>query len=132
MKTSTIEKRKQLLYIELKKIIDILIQEYEPEKVILFGSMADGNIHEYSDIDLLIIKKTQKRPIDRIMEVTHIINPSLGVDLFVYTPEEFEIMVNEKYTFIDAIIKNGKVIYEKRNTAIPGHLDIFIAGACNT
>lgn len=50
------------------------------------------------------------------MEVTQIINPSLGVDLFVYTPEEFEIMITKKYTFMYSIIKNGKIIYEKRNS----------------
>ncbi len=57
MKMGTIEERKVLLNVELKKIIDILVREYVPEKVILFGSMAHGNIHEYSDIDLLFIKK---------------------------------------------------------------------------
>lgn len=59
MKQSSVEERKILLDAELKKIVEVLKQEYDPEKIILFGSLLDGNIHEYSDIDLLIIKKLQ-------------------------------------------------------------------------
>lgn len=118
MKQSSVEERKILLDAELKKIVKVLKQEYDPEKIILFGSLLDGNIHEYSDIDLLIIKKTSKRPIDRILEVAQIINPSLGVDLFVYTPEEFDTLVNEKYTFFANILKNSKILYEKRNSRV--------------
>ncbi|HPP50456.1 MAG TPA: nucleotidyltransferase domain-containing protein [Spirochaetota bacterium] len=118
MKQSSVEERKILLDAELKKIVEVLKQEYDPEKIILFGSLLDGNIHEYSDIDLLIIKKTSKRPIDRILEVAQIINPLLGVDLFVYTPEEFDTLVNEKYTFFTNILKNSKVLYEKRNSRV--------------
>jgi len=116
MKLSSVEERKILLDAELKKIVEVLKQKYDPERIVLFGSLLDGNIHEYSDIDLLIIKKTSKRPIDRIIEVAQIINPSLGVDLFVYTPEEFDTLVNEKYSFFINILKNSKILYEKRNS----------------
>jgi predicted nucleotidyltransferase len=37
---------------------------YKPEKVILFGSFAEDDIHEWSDIDMVIIKETSLRPIE--------------------------------------------------------------------
>ncbi|MBS3947473.1 MAG: nucleotidyltransferase domain-containing protein [Dethiobacter sp.] len=111
----TVDQRKKLLEEELSRIIEILCRDYEPEKIILFGSMADGDIHEWSDIDLLVIKNTLKRPIDRIMEVGCLIKPKVGIDLFVYTPDEFEALVQEKYAFFSNMVAKGKVMYEKRN-----------------
>ncbi len=115
MKLFTIEQRKKLLEEELSRIVEVLKKNYEPEKVILFGSLAGGDMHEWSDIDLLIVKKTAKRPLDRILEASRLIKPTIGIDLFVYTPEEFDILVQEKFSFLTTIARNGKVLYEKRN-----------------
>ena len=49
----------------IDKILQRLVEQYHPIKVILFGSCATGNITDDSDIDLLIIKETQEGFIDR-------------------------------------------------------------------
>jgi predicted nucleotidyltransferase len=115
MKLCTIEQRKKLLQEEVDRIGEGLKRDYEPERVILFGSLAAGEIHEWSDIDLCIVKKTTKRPLDRILEVSRFIQARIGIDLFVYTPEEFEALVQEKFSFVSDIAEKGKVLYEKRN-----------------
>lgn len=115
MKLFTGEQRKRLLEDELRRIVGVLKRDYEPEKVILFGSMAEGDMHEWSDIDLLIVKKTTKRPLDRILEACHLIKPTVGIDLFVYTPDEFETLLREKFSFLTKIAQKGKVLYEKRD-----------------
>jgi len=53
----------------VSQIVDKIVIEYQPKKIILFGSYAYGEPNEDSDIDLLIIKNTDKRPIDRWIEV---------------------------------------------------------------
>ncbi|MBS3976482.1 MAG: nucleotidyltransferase domain-containing protein [Syntrophomonadaceae bacterium] len=113
MQLFTIDQRKKLLEKELSRIVEILWRDYEPERIILFGSMTEGDVHEWSDIDLLIIKDTSKRPIDRILEVSCLIMPKVGIDLFVYTPDEVEALMQGKYTFFSEIVAKGKVIYEK-------------------
>lgn len=115
MKLFTVERRKVLLEKELDRIVEILKKHYDPEKVILFGSLAEGALHEWSDIDLLIVKKTTKRPLDRILEACRIIKPTLGIDLFVYTPEEFNDLVKERFSFLAHIVRTGKTLYEKGN-----------------
>ncbi|MDP3048544.1 MAG: nucleotidyltransferase domain-containing protein [Thermodesulfovibrionales bacterium] len=115
MKLFTIEQRKKLLEEELSRIVEVLAKNYEPEKVILFGSLAGGDMHEWSDIDLLIVKKTTKRPLERILEASRLIKPTIGIDLFVYTPEEFDALVQEKFSFLTTIARKGKVLYEKRD-----------------
>lgn len=115
MKLFTITERKKLLEEELNRIVEVIRRDYEPEKIILFGSLVDGNIHEWSDIDLLIVKKTIKRPIERCLEICRLIKPRIGIDLFIYTPEEYETLVNERFSFLISILKVGKILYEKRN-----------------
>jgi predicted nucleotidyltransferase len=110
-----LEERKYILNKETERIVEILIREYSPEKIILFGSLATGNLHEWSDIDLVIIKKTDKRFIDRLHEVRLMTSPVEGVDFIVYTPEEIDRMQEEKRRFlIKEILAKGEVIYEKR------------------
>lgn len=108
-----ISKRKETLQKELNRITDIIINKYEPEKIILFGSLSSGDIHEWSDIDLAIIKETKKRFIERLHEVSLLTLPMLGVNFIVYTPEEFQDMVTQRqYFVVDEILKKGKVVYE--------------------
>lgn len=115
MKLCTIEQKKKLLEAEVSRIVAVLQRDYEPERIILFGSLAEGEIHEWSDIDLLIVKKTAKRPIDRILEVSRFIKARIGIDLFAYTPDEFAALIQEKFSFVSDIAEKGKVLYEKRN-----------------
>ena len=114
--TQTATQRKEALEEELRRIIAILAEKYQPEKVILFGSLATGRINEWSDIDLLIIKETDKRPLDRATDVTAMLNyPRIAMDIFVYTPEEVEYLVSEGSQFIAEILEQGKILYEKDN-----------------
>jgi len=109
------EQRKRLLQKELKRITDIVIKRYLPDKIILFGSLANGKVQEWSDIDLVVIKETKVRFIKRMQEVGLMTSPRLGVDFIVYTPEEFENMIKDDNYFIkDEVLKKGKVLYDKQ------------------
>jgi predicted nucleotidyltransferase len=106
--------REKSLHRELETIVENLKKDYQPEKIILFGSLAQGNVKEGSDIDLTIIKKTDKRPLDRCLEVATITQPSVAVNFLVYTPEEFEKERKAGNFFVvDEILKEGRVLYER-------------------
>jgi len=109
-----IRERKENLEKELERTVDIIIKNYFPEKIILFGSLADGNIHEWSDIDLVVIKETKERFIDRSYKINLMTDPKVGMDFIVYTPAEFQRMMDDdNYFVIDEILKRGKVLYER-------------------
>jgi len=94
------------------------IKRYVPEKIIVFGSYVRGETDEYSDLDFVIIKKTKKRFIERLIEAAKLIDSDLGkVDIFVYTPEEFQRMIELENPFIENVLKDGKVIYEAKEGA---------------
>jgi predicted nucleotidyltransferase len=98
----------------LQRVTKIIVDKYQPERIILFGSAAGGNIYEDSDADLAVIKKTNKNFYDRIGEVSELVPHGIPLDILVYTPEEFEQMRTDKYGYFvrDEILAKGKVLYE--------------------
>ncbi len=109
------EKRRYELSSALDKISETLIKEYQPEKIILFGSMVDQDVKEWSDLDIAIIKQTTKPFYQRLREVALLCRPTIGVDFLVYTPEEFQQFLADQNPFItEEIVNKGKVIYERQ------------------
>lgn len=97
---------------KIKRVVNCL-KRYHPEKIILFGSYARGEADEYSDLDLVVIKPTDQRFIDRLIETARCLDNDLGkVDVFVYTPEELEEMKQSGNPFIEQVLAEGIVIYE--------------------
>lgn len=98
----------------ITEIVDRILKGYKPKKVILFGSYAYGEPTEDSDIDLLIIKNTDKRPIDRWVEVKRLlrdITRNVPVAPLVYTEKEIEQRIAIKDFFIEEIFEKGDVLY---------------------
>ncbi len=97
---------------QIRSITAQIIDKYQPEKIILFGSSARGDLNPDSDVDLLIIKReTPHYGAERIRELSRIIERNIPVDFLVYRPEEFEKRVEMGDPFLKAIVKEGKVLY---------------------
>uniref|UniRef100_A0A7V5XGE8 Nucleotidyltransferase domain-containing protein n=1 Tax=Thermodesulfobacterium geofontis TaxID=1295609 RepID=A0A7V5XGE8_9BACT len=112
VKIGLAEIRKKELENELKRLIPEIIK-LDVEKIILFGSLISGDVHQTSDIDLIVIKKTDKKFLDRVDEFYDRLNPKVAIDIFVYTPEEFE-EIKENNLFIKKALKEGIILYEKK------------------
>jgi len=99
--------------IEIQSIVKQLIHLYKPDKVILFGSLAKGEIHQGSDIDLFIIKRdVPELGVDRIRQLDELIKYSLATDFIVYKPEELEQRLKLGDPFVKSILEEGKVLYD--------------------
>ncbi|MBI3319661.1 MAG: nucleotidyltransferase domain-containing protein [Candidatus Omnitrophica bacterium] len=106
--------RKARLEAELKRVTDVLVREYEPQRIILFGSLAHGTVHEWSDIDLAVVKETPRRFLDRIEDVSRLADPHVALNVVVYTPREVaEMVARDHYFWVDEIEKKGKVLYDR-------------------
>lgn len=110
METSTEEK------VNLDELTRKIAERYNPEKIILFGSRAKGDVDEYSDLDLILIKKTGKGFVERLVDPILLNILPMRTDCFVYTPEEFEQMRENENPFIMHALKHAKVLYEKSET----------------
>jgi predicted nucleotidyltransferase len=97
----------------IKKIVRKIKKEYQPEKILLFGSYAYGNPGKDSDIDLFIIKESNKRRIERFCEVRRIVRDIMGVSIqpVVFTRSEIEKRLQIGDDFIVEILKYGKVLH---------------------
>ena len=104
----------------ISDIVEKLIEGYQPDKIILFGSYAYGEPTEDSDIDMLIIKDTDKRRIDRCVEVRKLVyDPNRGIPFspLVYTEREINRRLALGDDFVTEIMEKGGVLYEKRKNA---------------
>ena len=97
---------------EIRNITAQIIEKYKPDKIILFGSAAHGEITQDSDVDFLIIKKeTPLYGADRIRELSKVIDRNIPVDFLIYRPEEFNKRLQMGDPFLKSILKEGKVLY---------------------
>lgn len=98
----------------IRQMLKKLVAEYAPQKVILFGSYDRGKPGPDSDIDLLIIKETSERFLDRWTTVQRILSGmhrSLPVEALVLTPQEVERRLAIGDQFIAEILEKGEVLY---------------------
>lgn len=103
---------------EIRKIINQITErlksEYTPQKVILFGSYAYGNPSSDSDLDLFIIKQTNKERRERFVEVKKLVYDPKRKVVFsplVYTPAEVEERLSMGDDFVAEILEKGEVLY---------------------
>lgn len=97
-------------------VVQKIVREIQPEKIILFGSYAKGEFDKSSDLDLFIIKDDKKltssqlrRKVDALLR-----GRKFAVDLLVRKPEEVELNIKAENPFyLYHIFENGKVLYEK-------------------
>jgi predicted nucleotidyltransferase len=96
----------------IRKILQRIIRAYSPERVILFGSAARGDVDAYSDIDIIIVADFRERYMKRLERSVQLL-PYAGLDVFLYTPREFEAMVKAENRFILSALEGAKILYEK-------------------
>lgn len=106
----------------LNSIEDIksrLIDSYDPDRIILYGSYAQGRAGKESDIDLLILKDTEDRPIDRRIKVEKMLaDRAMPLDILVYTPDEVRYLYSIGSPFIEEVMETGRVLYMRKETEI--------------
>ena len=100
---------------KIKEISDKIVKEYEPEKIVLFGSHAWGEPHEWSDVDLFIIKESNKNILERIRDVRRILfnTEAPPIDILVYTPAQMKHRLGLGDPFLKQIFSSGKTLYAR-------------------
>ena len=108
-------KRTAEIEVQLEKIKERIVQAFNPEKIILFGSYAYGEPGVDSDVDLLIIMKSKERPSTRSAQISKLIRPRpFPMDILVRTPEEIDVRLKIGDFFIEEIINRGRILYDRR------------------
>lgn len=108
--------KKQQLRSLILRLADEIRRKYQPEKIILFGSHAYGQPTTHSDIDLFIVKDTDRPRWERFVEVSNLIfelGIGIPVEPHIYTPEELRDRFSLGDPFVLEILQKGKVLYDR-------------------
>lgn len=100
----------------ISEITQLIVADYHPDKVILFGSHATGNAQPDSDLDLLIISDREqslprrKRGLALLYKLRKY---HFSKDLLFYTHAEIEKWKGVPAAFITEALKDGVILYAK-------------------
>lgn len=98
----------------LPEVVQRLAAHLQPEKIILFGSYAYGSPTPDSDVDLLVIVQSDKPTTERYLAVSRLLYPRpFPIDLLVRTPQEVEDALRAGDFFMQEIVTQGRVLYER-------------------
>ncbi len=109
----------------LKRIVEIIVKELDPDKIILFGSRVRGDYNEHSDYDILVLKRDvkpeERRKLEGMLMIKLLENRIFkyaNVDLIVQSPERFSQLKDLPFLVYSDIFKEGVVVYdgEKRRS----------------
>lgn len=111
-----------ILLQRLNEIVPTIVDAFEPEEIIMYGSYARGDNDIYSDIDLIIVAHIPLRFQERSLKVLEVIEEDedkldLPVNPIVYTPDEFSEMLKNKESFLVLALEESVLLW-KKDTAI--------------
>jgi predicted nucleotidyltransferase len=100
----------------IRAMAQLIVERFDPEQIILFGSHARGESSEHSDVDLLVVlrsdvvKPQRGNPIRRAIAERFV----LPVDVMIRSPEVLAGQRNDPHSMIHKVLEEGKVLYERR------------------
>jgi predicted nucleotidyltransferase len=101
----------------IRRFARAVAEQFNPEKIILFGSYAYGVPHDDSDVDILVIVPARRR-LSMAARIELAIDPPFPLDIIVRTPKEIQWRLAERDSFLVEVTTKGKLLYEKDDTGV--------------
>ena len=99
----------------IRKLCDHIVRDFQPERIILFGSYAHGNPTPDSDVDLLVVLPFEGKNLRKSLEILNRTNPRFPIDLLARRPDDTERRYREGDPLIREALDHGKVLYERHS-----------------
>lgn len=104
----------------LEVIVERIVEVADPERIILFGSAARGEMGLHSDVDVLVVKEnydTMSRG-ELIEEIyMNLIGVAQAVDIVIATPTELEEYRDNSAVIISPALSDGREVYHAQKSA---------------
>jgi predicted nucleotidyltransferase len=100
----------------IQAITQLIVERFDPEQIILFGSHARGEVGAHSDVDLLVVLRADEgqpphgNPIRRAIAERFV----LPVDVVIRSPEALAEQRDDPYSLTHKVLDEGKVLDERR------------------
>ena len=100
---------------QIKNLCRQIVEGFNPQKIILFGSYAYGKSNADSDIDLLVVMPYEGNELEQMVKVRRRLKSTFPLDVLVKTPAQLKERSEMGDFFIREIIEKGKILYEAEN-----------------
>jgi predicted nucleotidyltransferase len=107
-----------LTFAGIRRVTQQIVEQFHPQKVILFGSHAYGEPTEDSDVDLLVVMETDEPPIHVAAKIAAAIEHPFPLDIMVSTPSEFRASLQRKGIFATEVATKGVVLHEAGDAGV--------------
>ena len=98
----------------LEEVKKRIVETFNPQKIILFGSYAYGQPTPDSDVDILVVMESDDRPVERAAKISRLLRPRpFPMDILVRTPDEIQHRLEIGDQFIREVLEMGRVLYEQ-------------------
>jgi uncharacterized protein len=108
-----INQRRRIPRRAIQAVVKQIAEQFQPDRIILFGSYAYGKPRPESDVDLLVVMDTSLRETEQAVQICQSIPYHFGLDLLVRTPATLTRRLALGDQFLHEIISEGKVLYER-------------------
>ena len=98
----------------IRKFAREVVDRFEPDRIILFGSYAYGTPHDDSDVDVLVVMPARNQ-LRRAAQIELDCDPPFPLDIIVRTPSEMQWRLRERESFLTEIVARGIVLHEKNH-----------------
>ncbi len=100
---------------EVRQMVKVIVERFQPERIILFGSRARGKMGPDSDVDLLVVMPVARSRREKELEIRIALHQfKIPTDVIVSTPDDFEWRKNIPGTIERPAALEGKVLYARR------------------
>ena len=107
-------RKKTATDVQIQKMVERIVAQFRPEKVILFGSQARGDAGPDSDVDLLGVMPVQGSKRAKRVEIGVALHDiQISKDILVTTPEEFEWRKEIAGTIERPAMREGRILYDR-------------------
>jgi uncharacterized protein len=99
---------------EAQTVINQIVERFHPERIIVFGSYAQGTAHDESDVDLLVVMDSEQRNLPQAAEISREVDHLVALDIVVRRPDQV-VTPGPRDDLLRMILDKGVEVYEAEN-----------------
>ncbi len=100
---------------QIQAYCDDVAREFQPQRIILFGSYAYGRPTTDSDVDLLVILPFRGSDVVKAIQIRSRFDTPFPLDLLARKPQFISERLRERDMFIEWVMTQGRVMYESQH-----------------
>ena len=102
---------------DIKAWCEIVARQFQPERIVLFGSYARGTATEDSDVDVLVVMRLPRgrRDVRQAAAIRDRVRAPFPMDLIVRSPQQIASRLAQGDGFIADVLRRGRLMYEAKH-----------------